>query len=58
MRLVVKYREDKKYQFTNISADKIVDRDGIIWAYKEGELVAAIKTDVFDMAYLSGGTEG
>lgn len=55
MRLVVKYREGDKYQFLNISADKIEDRDGAIWAYKEGELVAAIKTDVFDMAYLSGG---
>ncbi len=57
MRLVVKYREGDKYQFLNVSADKIEDRDGAIWAYNQSELVAVIRTDVFDMAYLSGGGE-
>lgn len=57
MRLVVKYRESERFEHVNVTADKLVEQDGIIWAYKQGELVAAIKTDVFDMAYLSGGDE-
>jgi hypothetical protein len=55
MRLVVKYRESERFEHVNVTADKLVERDGIVWAYRQGELVAAIKTDVFDMAYLSGG---
>jgi len=57
MRLVVKYH-DENPQFINITADRIDEHDGIIWAYRGDELVGVFYVGAVDMAYLSGGTEG
>lgn len=54
-KLIVKYHENEKDCFVNITAERITERDGIIFAYSGERLVGVFDMGFINAAYLSEG---
>ena len=53
MRLIVYYRHDGKTEYINIPCEATREEAGIIYAYDNNNLVAAIDVGCMDIMYLS-----